>query len=1631
MTFETFNLDKIIDNGAILVASSGREYDQTSLSNMTPKEQMAFQHKNIKKRLGLTQYEESIGPGLQDMIEENDIALSKVQTTAAPRKRAVTEIMNDIEADMKLSAREKNLAKRQAKQQAKRRRETGIHGAPPDPADGNSKQERLAQASDSEDALANVVDDPWPLCSFCLRLRENLMDDFWEVRHGAAVGLRAVLRKQCASLGASFDADLGAKRIQNCLFSEDLALRICCVLALDRFADYAANAVVAPVRETCCQVLGLLSRRMQRASVQCLVDAIIRMQTRDQWQVRHASFLALKYILVARKDMLPDLATVLLPAVKAGLQDQDDEVIGSAAAAMVPVCRSLYEFNTGRLEMWVVADICWLLLPRLDDWCAATEPVIRLLSELHHTCQAIAEYTSKQNVDWSEMLPQLLKFFRHRASDVRIAAMQTLESITGHMTSANAELWLSGIVLELYEILFYSLLNETDEKASQAGLRVWTACCHSFGESLLTLVDPRVQSWMFLVATPAGSAFDQAVLSRAFGQTGLPLSSTMHACRDIATETRLRCCNGLAMLMQRFPTDIVAEYITVFDAMLDSTSGLERQCAALIFGCMTSSDAQKLLSNHLAERMDELCVSIAADQNWAELDQLKGLLNSHFRALETALGNVARFMDQHHSHISEPLASDTVGEVKALELCTKIFDEILRQIESSANGDAQRMVGKLLILREQCAATIGFLADARSQLELSIKVSGAAALVRHGLFPAKLNPMLKALIAGVKKEPAAALQQFAANALAQIMIWCSQANKSKVAAQILKNVASLLHQSERQAVESETKLDEGEDDDDDIAACQIGDRGAKFVLRELCEQCGLKFCDQVPSFGTLVADALRTVQEEIEISDEVTGARFEAGKTALLVWQVVHPSLHHQIRKQLLELLPTVFSCLRAGESPLLRPACACLAAVASVDTNEAMQAIITNVIPMLSHPTAAAIRIGAAYALLEIATALELVILPYVVLMIVPIMGAMSDQCEAVRILGASCFARVVNILPLEAGLPTPPDMPADLIQSRNHEREFVSQLVGGAPPVEYPIPIPIDVKLRPYQQEGVNWLAFLNKFKIHGILCDEMGLGKTLQALCIVGGNTHENRAQLRETVLPNLVVCPGTLVGHWHDEASKYFGKHLQPLEYVGTPANRRQLRAEVPKYSLIIASYDSVRADISEFAKQKFNYCVLDEGHIIRNSKSKTTSAVKQIIAKHRLILSGTPIQNNVLELWSLFDFLMPGFLGTEKSFAANYSKPIVDGRKHKTASETAFFAMESLHRRVLPFILGRRKDAVLKDLPPKIIQDIKCDLSPLQLRLYEKFDNMQAGNGATDRSVVERRQKNALEALQYLRKVVNHPALAVSKTHPDYTAISEDLASQNSSLSDTVHSPKVLALQQLLFDCGIGGADSDSHRSGDGNPAQHRALIFFQLKAFVDLVEHELLAKMPGVSYLRLDGTVPPASRHGIVRRFNADPTIDVLLLTTHVGGLGLNLTGADTVIFMEHDWNPAADLQAMDRAHRLGQKKVVNVYRLISRGTIEEKIMGLQEFKKTLARTVVSNENTSMGTMETGQLLSLFKYEEGSRSADAQGRAQPAVAGAGGLPLAALDQLQEMWSASEYEKEFDLQGFESTLKEHQ
>jgi TATA-binding protein-associated factor len=520
--------------------------------------------------------------------------------------------------------------------------------------------------------------------------------------------------------------------------------------------------------------------------------------------------------------------------------------------------------------------------------------------------------------------------------------------------------------------------------------------------------------------------------------------------------------------------------------------------------------------------------------------------------------------------------------------------------------------------------------------------------------------------------------------------------------------------------------------------CRIQRLGATHAITSICSYFDKDLPQKIPILWQILFEQINKIDDAYVLSiAKSNGTVMNGGSssctnfvddnktndliTSLQTIEIAAPHLSVKLHDNLFEILPKLCVLLKHPLKAIRHLVSRCLAKLASINSSKVMSLVMNDVLPLLDEKIN--YRQGAAETIACIVNELQIRIVPYVVLLVVPLLGRMSDSDRAVRLMSTHCFALLIQLMPLDGTIPDAGELSEELKIRKLKDREFLEYLFSPKTIPNFEVPVKINAELRSYQQAGINWLWFLNKYKLHGILCDDMGLGKTIQTICILAGD-HYIRQKEKQAKLPSIVICPPTLTGHWVFEVNKFLNNnYLTPLHYVGLPSDREKLRSKIKNHQLVVASYDIVRKDIDFFSSIHWNYCVLDEGHVIKNGKTKSSKAIKLLIANHRLILSGTPIQNNVLELWSLFDFLMPGFLGTEKQFMTKFSKPILASRDAKSSAkdqEAGALAMESLHRQVLPFLLRRVKEDVLTDLPPKILADMFCELSPLQERLYEDF-----------------------------------------------------------------------------------------------------------------------------------------------------------------------------------------------------------------------------------------------------------------------------------------------------------------------
>jgi SNF2 family DNA or RNA helicase len=471
---------------------------------------------------------------------------------------------------------------------------------------------------------------------------------------------------------------------------------------------------------------------------------------------------------------------------------------------------------------------------------------------------------------------------------------------------------------------------------------------------------------------------------------------------------------------------------------------------------------------------------------------------------------------------------------------------------------------------------------------------------------------------------------------------------------------------------------------------------------------------------------------------------------------------------------------------------------------------------------------------------------------------------------------------------------------------------------------PVPADIKatLRSYQMEGVRWLERLRMMYLNGILADDMGLGKTLQAIVSISQSID------RKNPRPSLIVCPTSLLYNWKEEISK-FNPKLKACVIDGVPSQRKKVIDNIAQYDIVITSYTLLQKDVETYKEVQFSYVILDEAQHIKNRGTRNAKSVKMVQADHRLILSGTPIENSLDELWSLFDFLMPGFLSTYERFVEKYVRP--------TGAELTK-NLEYLRKKVSPFILRRMKSEVLDDLPPISEIVYHCQLSPTQMELYRSYAESARSEltKLVQKEGFDRVQIHVLATLTRLKQICCHPAI---------------FAKETAEVGDSAKYDMLMDLLQTLVE------------------GKHKTVIFSQYTRMLQIMREDFDQR--GIRFLYLDGS--SKNRLEAVKQFNEDESISVFLVSLKAGGTGLNLVGADTVIHYDMWWNPAVESQATDRVHRMGQKQSVSAFKLITLGTIEEKIAEMQKRKKGLVKKVVSCDDEAIAKLTWEDVLELLK----------------------------------------------------------
>ena len=470
--------------------------------------------------------------------------------------------------------------------------------------------------------------------------------------------------------------------------------------------------------------------------------------------------------------------------------------------------------------------------------------------------------------------------------------------------------------------------------------------------------------------------------------------------------------------------------------------------------------------------------------------------------------------------------------------------------------------------------------------------------------------------------------------------------------------------------------------------------------------------------------------------------------------------------------------------------------------------------------------------------------------------------------------------------------------------------------------MPVNFNGDLRTYQKAGYNWFSFLREYNFGGCLADDMGLGKTIQTLALLQKLKEDNEEQA--TMGTSLIIMPTSLIYNWLSEAQK-FTPQLKIMAHTGTSRNK-----DISKfidYDVVITTYGITRVDVSLLKDFYFNYIILDESQNIKNPSSKSFKSVRALKSKHRLILSGTPVENSVGDLWTQLTFLNPGLLGTQSYFNEEYVQAI-ERKKDEEKSR-------KLQAIIKPFVLRRTKEQVAEELPPKTEQIIYCSMSEDQAAYYEETKSAYRNDllSSMDDGTYNKKQVQLLQGLTALRQLANHPVM-----------IDKGYESDSGKFENVINT-----LDNVLK----GG---------------HKVLIFSQFVKHLSIFKDYLEKEQINFSYL--DGTTK--NRGEIVAEFQNDPALRVFLISIKAGGVGLNLTEADYVFILDPWWNPAVEQQAIDRTHRIGQEKKVFIYKFIAKDTVEEKILSLQNRKKKLASSLITTEESFFKSLSKEDISELL-----------------------------------------------------------
>jgi hypothetical protein len=1024
-----------------------------------------------------------------------------------------------------------------------------IHGGEPDrkrmkeSSSGNAlrvssgamklKERELAKSSEAL-ALASVVvlDEmlPWSkLADFLLKQTES---ERWEARHGALLAIKALVENAPSSNG---DCAVLMNAFFGCAFR---------VLVLDRFNDFMGDRVIAPVREVAAQVVGLLLERAgNEAQFNRLLGSLMELIQQEDWQLRHAGLLALRFFTNRRSVVLTQLAPLLIEPMLGALDAEDDDVIAVAAEVMLPAAAAVCKHSLSSVGS--ILDRIWVLVESLNEIAASIGCLVRLISAFY----GVPEVATFRPLDREPRVVLLLPLFRHGVSSVRLAVVEMFAELLAFGRPLH---WAANLLGTLLQACILSFATEQDGSVLAAiEARLWPQLMvHGTSEHLCAAATPQILNWFTL------------------------LSSDVKDCGN-PHSMRVNGARAIARLLLAWPKDnrLPVQVLTLIK-LLCSSSGRERVVGGLTLsslfapGSAVSGVDAKMVSAFCQKAQDSLMCDWSALVLVEDVDPLWERIERAFGRFSAETG--MRAESKHPHHIRKVCLEAT----QSLELAREILELVSRWTTACLPRHFQ----------VEAATTTSWLS-----LWLASKgqiVSGPATDRAFLLLP-------RAAVHEV--EPC--YQKEWGRGVVNLLLNCDEAVGQAHAPTVLRKFAAALV-ADRSftplAGRSTEESLEANDDDDERAADEnkvdpsVSSRlSATAFFNLLGERLGHTVLLQDSVLMPLWKDVAEALRDKAPIQDKIDALRLVQVILASVSGAgVACQELCLSVVERLCATMSLTDGCWEAqtvlGEA---------LASAARLFPVPVLRYVCVHVLPMsqdgsLNQTGNVALIVSIHRVLQE----LHIRACAFLAFMVVPVLGAMSHRDATVRRVAASAFAQVVSLMPLEVGTPDPPDFGLDLSVRRANERMFIQQLLGGEPPAvnEAVLGLMGDLQLRPYQKAGIAWLCFLARYQLHGILADDMGLGKTVQALCSISNSL------ARANGRPSLIVCPSSLVHHWISEATTLFNV-FSPVAYEGSAKERREVSlSELKKrHNLIVVSYETLRKDVAKFEATEFLYCILDE------------------------------------------------------------------------------------------------------------------------------------------------------------------------------------------------------------------------------------------------------------------------------------------------------------------------------------------------------------------------------------------------------------------------------------------------------